>query len=309
MKNYPETSIESLFRDKFGDRVSGHKPLKDVLPVGIGGVCRYYLEAQSIAEIIEAARIAIENKIPYRVIGDGTATLVGESGYSGLMIKPISQRTLVIEEHSRVICDCSLGNSMLVATMASRGLGGLEFIAAIPGSIGGAVITGAEFGTRKIKSYVKEISFFDPDTKEIAYMEGQNNDSENISNYFLAEGLVFPPILLTVTLQFARLTQEEILRRLRLIGPSNIASKKRCLGHVFSLKLSGAQIDKDTQKQLRQLNIDYDNRRDLIVLRNNASPSQVRGAVNLLKKVALAFGIEESERITYLGYYQEDDAT
>lgn len=305
MKNLSKKSTEELLRSRFGDNLKDHFPLSSVIPIKVGGVGYMFLEANTTADLVDAAKISIENKLPYVAIGGGTAVIVGESGFPGLVIKNNTKNAYRISGSSRVVCDSGVENSNVVNSMASIGLGGIEFLDSIPGTVGGAIISNAELGDRMILSYVKEISMFDPDSEKI--IKVTKPEFESIRTTISNNSLVHPPIILTVTLQFARLAQDEIIRRLSLIKKNFRQSRGRSLGYVFSQKLSDVRIKKEPLRQLKLLNVSYDKIIDRFYLGNTCTPKQLKGAINVISKEARGYGIETVERITYLGYYQGED--
>lgn len=307
MKSLSKKNIRELLETHFGESFQGHYPLSSILPIGIGGVGDLFVVANSVADLVYAGKIAVDNKLPYVVIGGGTATLIGESGFPGLVIKNNSSNIFKVDGSSRVVCDSGTTNSRIINHMASVGLGGIEFLDSIPGTIGGAVVSDAALGQRKISSYIKEVSLFDPESQEVVAVDSLA--FRKIREQICSGQLVYPWIVLTVTLQFAQLTQEEIIRRLSIIKQSFSHSKGRSLGHIFSQKLSNLTLDRRFHQQLRALNTTYDQVTDRLSLRNSCTPQQLKASIELILRTAKDFGIETSKKITYLGYYQgEDDA-
>lgn len=305
MKYLPKKNIDELLRDRFEDNFKDHFPISSILPINMGGVGYMFVEANTTADLVDAAKIAIDNKIPYVVIGAGTAIIVGESGFPGLVIRNITKNLFRVSGSSRVVCDSGMENSEIIIAMASAGLGGLEFLYPIPGTIGGAIISNAELGDRNIHSYVKEISIFSPDEGKIVSID--RSTIKNIAAQIVSGSLIFPPIVLTATLQFARLAQDEIIRRLSIIKQNYHHLTGRSLGYVFSQKLSKLNFDRVSRKQLKALNVSYDKELDRFYLKRACTPEQLKGAIKIVLKSANDFGIEISEKITYLGYYQGED--
>ena len=305
MKNLPKKSIDDLFQARFDDKFHSHYPLSSVLPINIGGVCRAFITAKTTADLVDAAKIAIENKLPYVVIGIGTAVLVGESGFSGLVIKNNTTNVFKVGESSRIVCDAGVNNFKLINSMATIGLGGMEFLYSIPGTIGGAVVSDAQSEDRSILDYIKEVSLFNADDGAVTTVDKAT--FRQLRKQIFSGSLVYPTIILTVTLQFAQLAQDEIIRRLSVNKRNSNQLKNRSFGYVFSRKLTKININRNTQKQLKALNVSYDKLTDTLTINNSCTPWQLRKAIELISNIAKGFGIETSEKITYLGYYQEEN--
>ena len=305
MKSLSKKNINEQLETHFGESFQDHYPLSSILPVGIGGAGDLFVIANSVADLVYAGRVAIENKLPYVVIGGGTATLIGESGFPGLVVKNKTNNIFKVDGSNRVVCDSGITNSKVINSMASFGLGGVEFLDAIPGTIGGAVVSNAQLGPRKISSYIKEIRLFDPENREVVVVDSMA--FERIRDQICSGKLVYPPIVLTVTLQFAQLTQEEIIRRLSIIKQNFSHPTGRSLGHVFSQKLSSVTLDRSFHKQLRALNTTYDQITDRLSLKSSCTPQQLKASIELISTTAGGLGIETPKKVTYLGYYQGED--
>jgi UDP-N-acetylmuramate dehydrogenase len=97
-----------------------------------------------------------------RVIGRGSNILVTDSGYPGVLIRltgDFREVTSLAETTIRVGGGCSM--SGLLAWCVDNDLAGLEFMAGIPGSVGGAVRMNAGAWGRSIGELVEEIACVD----------------------------------------------------------------------------------------------------------------------------------------------------
>lgn len=101
-------------------------PLAGYTTLGVGGPAKYLVEANTRDEILEIRNWAEEKKIEWMVIAGGSNLLVSDAGYEGL-----------------VIVNRTPGSGMilndLVDKMNDQGLAGMECLAGIAGTVGGAV--------------------------------------------------------------------------------------------------------------------------------------------------------------------------
>ncbi|HXV27616.1 MAG TPA: FAD-binding protein, partial [bacterium] len=114
----------------------------------VGGEALYFAEPACEDELVEAMEFAGHEKIPFFILGKGSNVLFPDSGYPGLVI------TLIHFEDNRIEFDAasprvnvSSGMHLYRLAMACRnaGLGGAEFLANIPGTVGGALVMNAGF--------------------------------------------------------------------------------------------------------------------------------------------------------------------
>ncbi|MEX1052174.1 MAG: FAD-binding protein [Patescibacteria group bacterium] len=306
MTSLPPGQIKEIFAERFGESFSDHQPLSQVLPTGLGGVADYYVVARRPNDIVDAAMLAIEHKIPYRVLGNGTGVLVGESGYPGLIIHNFTSGCIRMGETSRVVVESGTTLRFLVYSLASLGLGGLEFISRIPGTVGGAIASTATFNGQKVSSFVREICLFDPDHRKVATLPYTDAATPERAPLFSDE-LVFPPIILSATFQLAQLPQDEIIRRLKKLGGKR-DWPKAALALPFIDSISQVPMEKIVTKDLGRLGIRYSPVEEMLTFNpTTARPTHLHQAINLLGQQAARFGVETTPRITYLGYYQDKD--
>ncbi len=64
-----------------------HVPLAPLTTLGVGGPARYFVEARSEAEVIEAVEFARARELPLFVLGGGSNLVVADAGFPGLVLK------------------------------------------------------------------------------------------------------------------------------------------------------------------------------------------------------------------------------
>jgi UDP-N-acetylmuramate dehydrogenase len=137
------TDFPGFFLESVGRPLGEGVPLRGYANFRIGGPADYFFEAATALELKSSIRAARRADVPFYVIGGGYNLLFDDGGFRGLIIKN-STRGLVLLDPSGLIKAASgtpLGE--LVEFAAANGLGGLEFAAGIPGTIGGAVFGNA----------------------------------------------------------------------------------------------------------------------------------------------------------------------
>lgn len=104
----------------------------------IGGPADFYIAPASIDELIQSVRFAAQKCIPYTVIGGGSNVLISDRGIRGLVIN-LSRFSRLSRMGNLVIAGAGSAISDLCTWTAAKELMGLEFLSAMPGSVGGAV--------------------------------------------------------------------------------------------------------------------------------------------------------------------------
>jgi len=125
----------------------------------VGGKTRYFFCAKSKDKLIEAVKLAKENKLPFYIISGGSNVIAPDSGFAGLVIQ-VHNSSFAINE-LKIRAEAGVLVSRLVKEAAEAGLSGLEWAAGIPGRVGGAVYGNAQAFGENIGRVVAEVEYFD----------------------------------------------------------------------------------------------------------------------------------------------------
>lgn len=117
-------------------------PLKDKTSFRIGGPARFYTRVNTEKEIGEVVSWANENNKPVFILGKGSNILISDNGWPGLTLD-ISEYSAISWDGSFAFCQSGAPLHTLVKEAVDRGLCGIEQLAGIPGSVGGALIMNA----------------------------------------------------------------------------------------------------------------------------------------------------------------------
>ena len=115
-------------------------PLADLTWFGLGGRARYMAHPTDAGRLGGLLRRAVEAEVPVKVLGGGANVLVSDSGFDGLVIRlddPLFSGFRI--EGERVIADGGADLMGLVGDCCRMGLAGLECLAGVPGTVGGAI--------------------------------------------------------------------------------------------------------------------------------------------------------------------------
>lgn len=131
----------------------------------IGGLAKYFKEARTVKEIIQALQWAKDKKVPVYVLGGGTNILWSDKGFNGLVLKP--NFSFIKFENSYVTAGASIPVPKLVLATVARGLKGLEWAGGLPGTFGGAIYGNAGAFGGEIKDIVRRVVSLDMKTLEL----------------------------------------------------------------------------------------------------------------------------------------------
>lgn len=127
----------------------------------VGGKADYFVEATGPMELVEAIEYAEEHKFPVFIMGKGSNILFSDKGFRGMVIRMMDGGIKVSGE--KILCGAGVTLFDVVKAARDAGLAGIEKLAGIPGSLGGAVRGNAgAFGTEignvvdSVKAYVRD---------------------------------------------------------------------------------------------------------------------------------------------------------
>ena len=125
--------------------ISQNVSLKKYSTFKIGGPAKLFAEPKSIAEIRELLMFCKKNNEKFFILGNGSNILFNDKGYDGLIMK--------------IGKNLEAGKSLhdVIHAAANKGLGGIEKLDGIPGTIGGAIFMNAGAHGQQISDCIKSV--------------------------------------------------------------------------------------------------------------------------------------------------------
>ncbi len=111
-----------------------------------GGKAQLFVQTLNSDEAKRICRFARKKGFPLTVIGAGSNVIVPDLGIGGIVLKTMNNSARIQFEDNKVTADAGVYLDDLIRRAASRGLGGLQHVTGIPGTVGGAIVMNA--GTR-----------------------------------------------------------------------------------------------------------------------------------------------------------------
>ncbi len=147
------------FPDDLLHVIRADEPLGPLVWLGIGGPARFFAEPVDRQQLQRIHKTAHESGLAIRVLGSGSNVLVREAGFDGLVISLAAATTsqLSIDGNLMTVgAGAKLAHAVIKAVGA--GLGGLEHLVGIPGTVGGAVFGNVFSGGRDIGSVIQRVT-------------------------------------------------------------------------------------------------------------------------------------------------------
>lgn len=181
----------------FDELMSRHTTFK------IGGPADVFVCPEDVDDLRDILRYAGSHKTDHFIIGGGSKLLVGDKGIRGFVISLAAPAFNGIEfDGETAVAGCGIKIYELIKKMAEKDMGGLEFLAGIPGTLGGALTMNAGWPSRAIGDLVEEITAL-KDLEKVKLGKGELKFSYRSSNL---DGLV----LISAKLKLEKKTKDDI---------------------------------------------------------------------------------------------------
>lgn len=131
----------ALLQQKLEGGVARSVQLAPFTSFGIGGPALYFYRAKTPRQLVASFNTCANHGIRIFVLGGGSNILFSDEGFKGLVVKDECHEFVV--EGELITAQSGVLLNDLVDIASQRSLGGLEFAAGIPGTVGGAVFGNA----------------------------------------------------------------------------------------------------------------------------------------------------------------------
>lgn len=224
------------------DRIFTDEPMKEHTSFKIGGPADYFIILKTIEELVQVQKFVKANDIPFLIVGNGSNLLVRDKGIRGIVAKIDFNKIEIDEKNEYVIVSSDYPVSKLARKCAKLGLSGIEFLAGIPGTIGGAVRMNAGAYGGEIKDIVVKTTYLD-ENGEIHQYSNEEQKFEYRNSVFKDK----PYVILETELKLKKDSELEINARIDDMMKSRIekqpidfpsaGSTFKRLPNVFTAKL------------------------------------------------------------------------
>lgn len=192
--------LQKVFRGEI--RIS--EPLSQHTWLKIGGPADYYLNPSDREDIINIILFFREREFPHMIIGRGSNLLVHDDGFRGAVISLEDLLDGIRLEDDTIIADAGVWMSTFVDFCVQRGYAGVEMLAGIPGTIGGAVRMNAGAYGGEISDYIKEVEIL----RGLKILKMKKKDAE----FAYRKSGFESDIILSASFSFPKKDKEDLIR-------------------------------------------------------------------------------------------------
>ncbi len=150
-----------------GPGLKRQEPLAPWSSVRVGGAAEALVRPASLSQVAEVLALARREQVPVSILGGGANTLVGDLGVPGITLKLPSvlepEALTVTPSGATLTLNAGSAIARLITLMKQNQLVGAEFLAGIPGTLGGAVSMNAGTKNGECMRVVEAVELATPD--------------------------------------------------------------------------------------------------------------------------------------------------
>lgn len=137
----------------------------------VGGLARVVIFPRSQEELVRTLDICASCAVKRRVIGRGSNVLFLDQGFDGAIIRLGHMNTIDIGAR-QITAEAGITNQAFIRAALLSDLGGIEFLASVPGTLGGAVYMNAGRGRGKstVGDFIRCVRYLHSDGTIREYM-------------------------------------------------------------------------------------------------------------------------------------------
>lgn len=232
MKHLPVAGVDAL-RERFGQHLRPGEPLAAHTTLRVGGPADLWLAVTGLDELIEAAALAWEHRIPVCLLGSGANMLVSDRGLRGLVLQNRCQQVSLPQtganaeagDPPHVLVESGVILPSLAHRLAHQGLSGLEWAVGVPGTIGGAVVNNAGAYDHSMADCLVRAELYLPASGQRAWHLVNWFEYEYRASRLKRGGIGEPVVILQAELALSRKSPAEIENQMTAYSTRRRASQ------------------------------------------------------------------------------------
>ena len=167
--------LDNNFIKKYNSSLSSNVKLSNYSWFNLGGNAKYFYKAKDKNQLKEFLLELNKKNIKTTILGAGSNTLFRDNGFKGVVIKLGNNFSYTkIVEKNIIVVGAATPDRLVANYAKENGLGNLEFLSCIPGSVGGAVIMNSGCYENDISKVLVSIQAIDK--KKLSEVEIKKED-------------------------------------------------------------------------------------------------------------------------------------
>lgn len=139
-------------------KISLNEPLARFTTFRIGGEADYYVEPADAEDALNIVRYLNKQGVPFYVMGNGSNVLISDDGIRGVVINTEASFNYLKHDDGVITAGSGAKIAKFVDYCIQNGYKGVEMLAGIPATVGGALVMNAGAYEGETSTYVTEVT-------------------------------------------------------------------------------------------------------------------------------------------------------
>ena len=281
-------SLNQDLIQKFKDSISNNINLSNYSWFNLGGPAEYLFKPKDKIELIEFLKVNKKNNLNITILGAGSNTLIRDNGIKGAVIKLGSNFSSInlIDKNTIKIGAATLDRK--ISNFAKdNGIGNLEFLSCIPGSIGGAVIMNSGCYDNDISKVLISINVID-----IIECKEKEIKKDEIEFFYrgtnLSKNLIITSVVLrgkNVSIESIKEKQNNMIEKKKLSQPSQVKTCGSTFKNISKEKKAWQLIKESGCEEFKVGDASISRKHcNFFVNNGNANSADIEKLINKVKK-------------------------
>jgi len=152
-------------------KIQENLPLAPFTSFAIGGPARWFAEAATEAEVVDAVTFARERSLPLFVLGGGSNLLVSDTGFPGFVLRIALKGIQSAAKNDFHSYQVAAGEDwdQFVSRAVADNCAGIECLAGIPGTVGGTPVQNVGAYSQEVAETIETVRVMD--LKTLGFLE------------------------------------------------------------------------------------------------------------------------------------------
>jgi UDP-N-acetylmuramate dehydrogenase len=177
-------------KEFFKGNISLNENLARFTTFRIGGVADYYIEPVDAEDLLNMIKYVNKIGLPYYIMGNGSNVLISDEGIRGVVVNLEAGFGYLKQEGGKIISGAGAKMARFVDFCIQNECAGVEMLAGIPSTIGGALVMNAGCYGGETSTYIIEVKVIKNEEIRIITREdcGFVYRNSNLKNSIILEG-------------------------------------------------------------------------------------------------------------------------
>ena len=137
--------------------------LAPLTTLGVGGIARFFVRAESIDDVKSAVSFSTNKKLPLFILGGGSNVLISDRGWPGIVLQIAVSGVEQEAQGEKLLFTAGAGEDWdtFVAYAVERNCAGIECLSGIPGSVGGTPVQNVGAYGQEVSETITSVLAFD----------------------------------------------------------------------------------------------------------------------------------------------------